>query len=345
MQPMASNASSPMELIVGPLFVLTAGILQGSFILPMTLTREWKWEHTWATFSLLGMLVFNWTIGISVLPRLADSIRLTPSADISVLLCLGGCWGVGALLFGLGMEKLGMAVGYPVIMGLVLSLGALIPLAQFGAAQFSARSGVLLLSGTCVALSGIVLCSRAAARKNLEDAKRLSSTVGSGLTIAVFAGILSCLPNVGLNNAAELKVSATRLGATPEMAGTAAWVVQFTAGFVVDFTYCVFLIVRRRRAELFRHSFARNLFLVAAMAMMWIGSFYLYAMGAARMGRWGAIIGWPIFISLAIFTGNLWGLARGEWSSASQPARAQLNRGLSAVLVAVALFGFASALH
>jgi L-rhamnose-H+ transport protein len=320
-------------------------LFQGSFILPMTLTREWKWEHTWATFSLLGMLVFNWAIGISVLPHLVEAIRRTPPGSIHILLLLGACWGTGAILFGLGMEKLGMAVGYPVIMGLILSLGALIPLAQSGAAQLFTKPGIFLLAGTLAVLLGIVLCSRAAAQKGREDSERPSPATVAGLTIAIFAGILSCLPNVGLNNAAELTASATRLGAAPEMAGNAAWVIQFTAGFAVNFLYCVFLIARRRNLAFFRLDPTRNLALVASMALMWIGSFYLYGMGAARMGRWGAIIGWPIFISLSILVGNLWGISRGEWRSARPNARAKLNRGLIVILIAVALFALSSSMH
>ena len=330
---------------MGLTLILIAGVLQGSFVLPMTLTRDWKLEHAWATFSLFGMLVFNWAIGLSVLPHLAEAMRLTPRGDMYALLSLGACWGVGAILFGLGMEKLGMAVGYPVIMGLILTVGALIPLAQSGPAQFTAKPTLSLVAGTFVVLLGIVLCSRAASGKGSEMALHRVSATGTGLTIAVFAGILSSLPNVGLNNAAELSASASRLGATREMAGNAAWVVQFTVGFVVNFLYCLILIARRRSAALFGHSSARNLGLTASMALMWIGSFYLYGIGAARMGHWGTILGWPLFISLSILMGNIWGISRGEWASANPLARAQLNRGLIVVLLAVVLFGIGSAMH
>ena len=61
---------------------------------------------------------------------------------------------------------------------------------------------------------------------------------------------------------------------------------------------------------------SRNLALSAGMALMWIGSFYLYGAGAARLGRWGVVVGWPLFISLSIVMGNLWGLWRGEWKGA-----------------------------
>jgi L-rhamnose-H+ transport protein len=339
-----------MEVTIGLTLVAIAGILQGSFVLPMTMTRAWKWEHTWAAFSFLGMLVFNWCIGLAVLPNLVEAIVTTPSRDILVLVLLGAGWGAGAILFGLGMEKLGMAVGYPVIMGLILSLGALIPLAESGASQFVAKPGLLLLAGTLVVLFGIVLCARASGRRELDShldlPRQSSAATRGGIAIAVFAGILSCLPNVGLNNAAELTASASRLGATPGMAANAAWVVQFTAGFAVNFAYCMILMAKRRNAALLLgRSSAYNLVLVAAMALMWIGSFYLYGMGTARMGRSGAILGWPLFISLAIVVGNLWGLRRGEWTSATQLARTQLKRGLVAMLLAVALFGLGSAIR
>jgi hypothetical protein len=129
------------------------------------------------------------------------------------------------------------------------------------------------------------------------------------------------------------------------MAANGVWVVQFTAGFAVNFAYCSILMLRRHNAAvLLGKSTIYNLGLVTTMALMWIGSFYLYGMGAARTGRWGAILGWPLFISLAIVVGNLWGLGRGEWSSTPRQARRQLNRGLAAVLVAVVLFAFGSAM-
>ena len=71
------------------------------------------------------------------------------------------------------------------------------------------------------------------------------------------------------------------------------------------------------------------------MALMWIGSFYLYGAGAAKLGRWGAIAGWPLFISLSIVVGNLWGLWRGEWQGAPALSRRLLNQGLLVLIVAV----------
>lgn len=54
-----------------------------------------------------------------------------------------------------------------------------------------------------------------------------------------------------------------------------------------------------------------NIGLGALMALMWIGSFYIYGISSANLGRLGVVVGWPLFISLSIVVGNLWGLWRG----------------------------------
>jgi hypothetical protein len=61
------------------------------------------------------------------------------------------------------------------------------------------------------------------------------------------------------------------------------------------------------------------------------------------MGRWGGILGWPLFISRAIMVGNLWGLWRGEWIGAPAAAARRLRVGLVLLLVAVICFGLSSA--
>src|ERR1700677_1805572 len=117
-----------MQLFLGFLLVLLAALLQGTFVLPMTMVRGWSWEHIWGTFSLLGMFVFNWVIIFLLVPNIFAVYAASPAHDLALLALFGMGWGLGAVLFGLGMDKLGMALGYPIIMGLIAGLGAMIPL-------------------------------------------------------------------------------------------------------------------------------------------------------------------------------------------------------------------------
>ncbi|HZQ70763.1 MAG TPA: L-rhamnose/proton symporter RhaT [Terriglobales bacterium] len=327
-----------MVLFTGFVLVLTAALLQGTFILPMTFVRRWAWEHTWATFSLLGMFVFNWIITLLLVPDIFAVYRASPGRDRLILALFGAGWGVGAILFGLGMDRLGMALGYPVIMGLIAALGALIPLLVFFPQTLLTHRGLLLLAGTALVIFGIVLCSMAGSRRAPSQGVSAEGSFRSGLILCIFAGVLSCLPNVGVAFGGNVTRAATGLGISEASSGNVVWALLFTAGFVVNFGYCLYLMISRGTAAAYwGGETVRNLGLSAGMALMWIASFYLYGAGAAKLGKLGLIVGWPLFISLSIVMGNIWGLWRGEWRESPAAARRLLNRGLLVLVIAVAV--------
>ena len=238
-----------MALLTGFLLVLLAGLLQGTFILPMTLVRRWSWEHTWATFSLLGMFVFNWIITLLFVPNIFAVYAASPPRDLAILALFGMGWGVGAVLFGLGMERLGMALGYPIIMGLIASLGALIPLLVFFPQTLLTSKGLVLLAGTGLVIVGIVLCSIGGSRKAPQGdtlASARSSAFTVGLVIAILAGILSCLPNVGVAFGENLTKVALLLGVSRVSSGNTVWALLFTLGCVVNLAYCVYLMIAKK---------------------------------------------------------------------------------------------------
>jgi L-rhamnose-H+ transport protein len=318
--------------------VVIAGFCQGSFVLPMTLARKWRWEHMWVTFSVLGMLIFNWILAFASIPNLRSALASVLPRDLATLILFGAGWGIGAILFGLGMERLGMSLGYPIIMGLIACLGAVIPLAVFFPETLLAPKGSVLLAGTAVAILGIILCSLGGARKQpLSTGPQATHTNFAGaLAIAILAGVLSCLPNLGIAFGGPVIRAAVSCGASENAAANAVWVLFFTAGGIVNCAYCTWLIfVRRSRSDYFGSETKRNVRLAALMAALWIGSFYLYGMGSRSLGTWGLVAGWPLFISLSIGTGILWGLRRGEWEGAPASARTLRNWGLVALLFAV----------
>lgn len=335
------------ELAAGLALALMAAVLQGTFLLPMASARNWRWEHNWAVFSLFAMLLFNWAIAIALLPNLIPVYRSVPVRELLMVMLFGAAWGAGAVLFGLAVDKLGLALGYPIIMGLNASLGAVIPLVFLVRRDASAAKVMTIVAGTAIALGGIVVCSVAGSRKeNLPSAQPAGRTAfTAGLMIAVASGILCGLPNVGMVYAVNIVKAAKRAGAPDALAGNAVWALFFTLGAIVNVGYCVWLMVRRRNIrELFGPDGVRNLALGSLTALMWIGSFYLYGIGAPLFGNWGAVIGWPVFISVAIGVGCLAGLWKGEWKRAPASALGLLRNGLLLILAAVITLAAANAL-
>jgi L-rhamnose-H+ transport protein len=326
-------------MVSGFLLVLLAAVFQGSFVVPMTRTRGWRWEHTWLAFSCFGMLLLNWALGLVAIPNLIDALSRVALSDIGVLCAVGAGWGVGAILFGLAMTKLGMSLGYPVVMGLIACLGSLFPLAVLQPGALTEAKGLVLLAGTALAVAGISLCSAGAARRQPEAAH-----VGAGagaLTIGVVAGVLSCLPNVGMSFGGPVVQQVVANGVSEAVAANAVWVIFFSAGGVVNVAWCLRLILQsRERVEMP----IRNFVLTGLMALTWIGSFYLYGMGARSIGSWGLIAGWPVFIFVSIAVGVIWGFAQHEWRDAPRPACRLRNSGLATLACALPLIAASQAL-
>ena len=330
-------------MLDGFALVLLAALCQGSFLVPMTRTRNWAWEHTWAAFCLFSMLALNWLFSFAFLPNPFSIYASVPRHDLIMLVLFGAGWGVGAILFGLGMERLGLALGYPLIMGLSASAGALVPMFWSSQTSFASVRGLIVTGSVAIAVGGIAVCSVAGARK--ESSMKAGPTgFSSGLLIAVAAGLLCCLPNLGMAFGASAVGAATALGAPPGSANNVVWCIFFTVGGLVNLTYCVLRMMQRGNTKkLIAPEVLRNSSLAAGMALMWMGSFYLYGLGASKMGLWGAIIGWPVLISVSIGVGIAWGLWKGEWKHAPGSARRILVGGLVLILTAVLTLAMSNA--
>ena len=328
--------------------ILIAGIFQGTFILPMTLTKKWEWEHAWATFSLLSMLIFNWVLTLIFIPDIFTIYKYIPSQDILILILFGLGWSVGVILFGLGMDKLGMALGYPIIMGLTASLGALIPLIVFHPQSILMTKGFVLLSGMTLVIVGIILCAKSASKKQSDALKKgegISGGLAVGLSIAIFSGILSCLPNVSIAFGETLIETAINLGTSEAFAGNVTWALFFTVGFFANIGYCLYLMIKKNTLKnYFNEETLKNVGLITLMAFLWIASLYLYGSGAAILGKWGVVVGWPLFISLSILVGNICGILRGEWKNAPRNARSLLNVGILILCIAVVITAISNSL-
>ena len=334
-------------MIAGIIFVVLAAILQGAFLLPMSWTRKWAWEQTWAVFCLLAMLVFNWILAALLLPWPGAIYRAVPQRELLIVTAFGLSWGVAAVLFGLAMDRLGLTLGYPLMMGLNASAGALAPLIWFSHARLTSLPSLIVLGGIILGVAGIVSCSLAGTRSRSSSGSTAASRDGfaSGLVIAVVSGCLSCLPNIGMAYGTGAVRAARALGASDALAGNAVWCIFFTVGGLVNVVYCVARMRKKRNWKaLFGPESPRDLGCSAAMALMWIGSFYLYGIGTSMVGTWGKVIGWPVFICLAIGVGVLGGWWKGEWRHAPSSATFFLRQGLLLILIAVLVLALGNSL-
>jgi L-rhamnose-H+ transport protein len=331
-------------MIAGLVLIILAAVLQGVFLLPAARARNWAWEHIWLAFSVFGMFFCNWTLTSLTLSKSALLFASVPRQELAILATFGMAWGVGAVLFGLGMDKLGLALGYPLIMGLNASVGTLVPLLWlYGDSIFAGRR-LLIAGGTIIAIIGISVCSVAGSRREKFLCRvRNGSTRRflSGLIVAIASGVLSCLPNIGLTYGIGTMREAEKLGTSTAFSGNAVWFIFFTFGGIVNIAYCFWMTIRHNNfRDLLDPDRAANWLWGLAMGATWISSFYCYAAGTAQFGSGGNTVGWPVLISFSIGVGVLGGLGKGEWKDAPPDAKWLLWGGLALIGLAVLVIPF-----
>jgi L-rhamnose-H+ transport protein len=346
LQAFSSGYRMTQTVLWGVGMVTLAGIVQGSFAAPMKRMSAWRWENSWLLFAFFGLLVLPWIVDFATVPNIISVYAgASPSTLIKVFL-FGLLWGVGATLFGLAISRVGMALAFALVLGITSSFGSLIPMAILHSDQLLAKRGLALIAGTAVMVLGLVFLALAGRtrERDLGTGNGARSGFAFGLVLCIFSGIFSSMMNFSFVFGDELRVRALQSGASSAMAANPIWALTVTGGFVVNFLYCVYLLNKNRTWSVFREGNPSGYWLLGILTgLLWFAGTVLYGMGAASMGALGAIVGWPIFMTIDIIGALFWGAVSGEWRGASRRALIYNWAGVGILLVAIAVISAGNA--
>lgn len=324
------------ELLPGVLLVLAGGILNGSFVAPIKKTAGWKWENAWLVYTIAGLLIVPWIAAWLWVPDLAGVYGGASAQVLWRVLLLGFGWGIGSVLFGLGVDRMGLAVGYGLILGLIAPIGTFLPLLILSPERLQTGEGRALMLGTAIVLAGIVLCANAGRiREQASGQARPATGYGLGLLICVLAGIFSPFLNFAFAFGGELTTLAEARGATQGNAPNAIWALTLTGGTVANAGYAIWLLNRKSSWSAFRTGPGGHWFWAILMGVLCFGSFLVYGYGARALGNLGAVVGWPLFMSASLITSNLLGALSGEWKGAPRAAAHYSIGGILLLIAAI----------
>ncbi len=329
-----------MDFNFGLSLVVMAGVANGVFVLPMKYARHWRWENTWLVYSLFAMIVVPWAVAAVSVPGVWLVYRDAGVPALAVALLCGVGWGVGAVLYGLAVKMVGMALTFAIVLGLTSAVGSLVPLVALHRERILSSEGLAVLSGIAISLVGITLCAIAGRLRTPEvpakannDPGRTAS-FGWGLMACIGSGLLSPLMNVSFAFGSEIISGAVAKGASPNCAANALWPLPLVTGFVINAGYCLRLLRREESWSCFREN-RGNWLLGAAMGFLWNGAYVLYGMGGMHMGALAASIGWPITIAAAIVTANVAGIMTGEWRISLKKSSVTMALGVGFLVLSV----------
>jgi L-rhamnose-H+ transport protein len=327
--------------LLGIGLVVLAGAFSGTALLPMKYTGQWKFENTWAVFSLCAYLLSPWIVAFATVPHC-----LNVYADVGERVCLlvalsGLGWGLAVVLNGVGVALVGLSLASAILMGSSVAVGSLAAFLLRDPGGIATPAGARIVVADGVMLCGVLLCALAGywRGKDKDKAKGNEHRVTSiGIAVCLIAGLLSTLLNVALAYGDVITKAAIAHGSNEFNAANAVWSLAVSAGAAPSLIWCAFALTRHKTWA--RFSLARsplNIALCVSMAIMWITGTVLYGASANMLGLLGPAIGWPVYMSGIILISSFWGWMTGEWRGAQRRPVAVMLCGLIVQIVAMAV--------
>jgi L-rhamnose-H+ transport protein len=324
---------------------------------PFKKVKSWSWESYWIVGGLFSWLIIPPLAAILTVPGFGDIISDTDSGTLMWTYFWGVLWGIGGLMYGLGMRYLGMSLGNSVLLGFTLAVGSLIPSIYYnyfpveGKTTFSrlltTTGGQWVLAGVVICLVGIVICGRAGwlKEKELPEEKKKESikefSLVKGLIVATISGILSGCFNFGIEAGEPMANAAVERGFNPLFQNNVTYVVLLWGGLTTNLIWCMILNSRNRTFGDYVNSetpLLSNYFFSALAGTTWFLQFFFYGMGESKLGNGPS--SWALHMAFIILVSNMWGVVLKEWKGVSTKTLLIFVLGLSAILASVVLVGY-----
>ncbi|HEX7730184.1 MAG TPA: L-rhamnose/proton symporter RhaT [Terracidiphilus sp.] len=324
---------------VGLVLLVVAGVANANFSLPMKYTRRWAWENTWLVWSVLALLVLPALTAWLMVPDLAQLYREADKSMLVTVVLFGAGWGVAQVLFGLALSSIGIALAFSIVLGLSAAVGSLLPFIQFHRDRLLQPQGLMAIAGLTLVIVGVAITALAGRMRDRSTGSKTTGPIpfSTGLLLAIVGGVCASMMNLGIANGSPLAQAASQHHAGSNWIVTAIWLPMLAGGAIPNLLYCIYLLRKQGTASNFRaKASASHWLLTLCMALLWFGSSLLYGISSGLLGDLGAVIGWPVFMSLIVIIATVVGVLTGEWREASK--RALQTQAVAVVVLVLAVF-------
>lgn len=346
-----------MNNFAGFLLTLVAGASVGFSMWPLKWVRAWKWENFWLLYSVFSLIVLPFALAFIVLPHLSVVYASLGVRQLLQPFLFGIFWGVAQLGAGICVHRLGLGVAGAVLNGTAAAFGTIIPLVTLHREATLESTGLLILIGTLLMITGAALCGwsgylresearmrdQSAGFRKQEIAMRQASFANSAyvltLGIALGSGVLASLLNIALAYGNVILKAAQEQGAQISWAPFAVWPIALLGGSVANIVYSVYLLQKNRTWNLFQNVSLKEIWYPAFAAALWMAGIALYSSGTTFLGSLGISIGFAVFMITMIVSGQFAGLMTGEWSLMSSTTYRPFALGVTMLVIAVLTIG------
>ncbi len=312
--------------------IVIAGFLQGTFGIFIKNVAPLKWENFWAIFSFISYLLAPVIFAFVQVQNLFPILFSLPFDSVILPLIFGCLWGIGSVIFGLCVIRIGVSLTYSIVLGLVTLLGAILPI-FINNITFAPQALAFLIIGLSIVPIGVFISGYAGVIKEKKLNPKNKASI-AGILLAVISGIFSSFLNVGFVFGKDISLHAQKMGVAEIDASALVLLVVVFGGFVTNFGYALYLMFKNNTVRVYKKLQAKIFFSILTASLFWFGSVALFGVNSIKLGSLGPSVGWAILFSLSIVISNVWGIKFGEWKGVAKALLLQFTA-LGLIIVGV----------
>lgn len=345
-------------LILGLALIFFSALCNAGVGVPLRIRRRYQWENMWIVGHGFAMIILPLAVAHFVVPDWPAAVRAVGATTLAIIMGYGFMWGIGCVTFAIGIDNVGLSLGYAIIMGIITGIGALIPMARHWSG-IPTDASIVILIGIAVCIAGVAVCGKAGMirEKAVDQKAPVSGTASSlikksaagvfaiGLAWCILSGVFSAGNNLGFDFADRVATEAVKLGTSPVYASLARFLAVYWGGYLAVLIFCGGRMLKTGSWRNYSGAGAgRDAALSFGMGVFHFSSQVAYGAGAYYVGRLGTTVGFAVMISASIIIANLFGFVTGEWKTAVRSSIRVLHLGLMVLIIAVLILAYGNSL-
>lgn len=326
-----------------------------AFAVPLKLRRRYEWENTWALCHLFAMIILPLLMAAFVLPRWPSAVAAASSSTIAIVMAFGFLWGTGSVAFAIGIDAVGVSLGYALIMGTVTAVGPTVPMLRRWP-QIPVQVRAIFFVGIIVCIAGVAICGKAGMLRERESGppektpgaasvRQSTKPMLIGVLWCIVSALLSAGNNLGFDFADSIGDAAQRQGGNPLFASLSRWIVLYWGSYLAVLTVCGAKMLKTGSWKRYKEpGSAHDSGMAISMGVLHFTCQITYGMGAYYLGRLGTSVGYAIMLAGSLILANLLGFVMGEWKLASRRSTHVLYAGLTILILGVVVLAYSNSM-
>jgi L-rhamnose-H+ transport protein len=319
----------------GLLLVLIAGVINGSFAVPIKFIKDWDENNSWFLYGFWAFWLLPVVTIILMAPDLIPVFFKLNHMNIGIVILGGIIFGIGQIFLAYAFKYIGIGVSFFINIGLGTAGTSFLGLYLQTESYFTFHSYFRIVAVLLLISAIVISCLCLSFNKKQT---RFSSL--TGIVCAIVAGICSMVQGITFVYINPIIIEKAALfNGTKLNADILTWVLILCFAGIPFVLYFLFRIIQLKTFTCYKsRETNKNIFFTLSMALCFWVSLCFFSRAnsfAITYSNSYQILLWTIFMIFIIISSTLWSSSIGEWDDAPYQVRITLWIGVFIFAIAI----------